>query len=165
MPTHANAPDARGDPAGAGVPTGDTRHPLLSPAHYPLLALVGVRCSSDPLCGVATGDGRHLPRVSAGHGRHRIPHSSSFSIFARAPCIYQKKLYLCFMVSEEKPKTKVFARCGFPTGKPTPTEGLDPYRGPRLPGYILPFAGGPAARSARNLRQENRVPGYAAQLS
>lgn len=46
--------------------------------------------------------------------------------------------------------------------KPTPTEGLDPSRGPRLPGYILPFAGGPAARSARSLHPEDRGPGCAA---
>lgn len=38
--------------------------------------------------------------------------------------------------------------------KPTPTEGLDPSRGPRLPGYILPFAGArPLALLAASIRK------------
>jgi len=45
----------------AGVSTGDVRHPLPPfTVALPVLAQVGFRCSSGPLRGVPTGDGRHL---------------------------------------------------------------------------------------------------------
>ena len=45
----------------AGVSTGDVRHPLPPfTIALPVLAQVGFRCSSGPLRGVPTGDGRHL---------------------------------------------------------------------------------------------------------
>lgn len=57
MPT----PRMLGRSSRAGVSTGDARHPLASLADaLHVLAQVGFRCSSGPLRGVATGDGRHL---------------------------------------------------------------------------------------------------------
>ena len=60
-----------------------------------------------------------------------------------------------------KLKTIVFARCGFPTGKPRRYGGLDRSRGPRLLRLHLALAGGTAARFARRLHPEDRGPGYA----
>ncbi|MBQ4183404.1 MAG: hypothetical protein II652_00445 [Bacteroidales bacterium] len=57
----APTPRMLGRSSSAGVSTGDVRHPLPPfTAALPVLAQVGFRRSSGPLCGVATGDGRHL---------------------------------------------------------------------------------------------------------
>ena len=106
----------------------------------------------DPLRGLATGEGRHLHRVSTGHGRHGLP-PIRFLFPSGTLVIHEKSSIFVRGLHGGKMNPNGFARCGFPTGKPAALEGLDRSRGPRLPGYILLLRGGrrPLAMRAASL--------------